>query len=262
MTPAGTGNRYSRISLAIVLGAVIVSAGIVVSSHVAPAPARTTTVTQTSTTAESLQGENGIDCPTAQPTGGPISDTTAAYPLMTQTDAYQCERVLVIPPGASSATLVVAYQSEPSATCHPIQPACEVQEFTSSVLQAYFSPILQIPESYSLVNATGVTVVSSPASINVTEAGQENFNVTYTISVSTGATGWFLLGYFDGCPTQIPLAVGYSASQVNDSAFPFYQPFLQGCIGSGMVPGGAIVSMSGFQTAWLAQTVEHQNATG
>ncbi len=211
---------------------------------------------------ESLQGVGEINCPSAQQTGGP--NTNSSFPLMTQTSLYLCERVLVIPLGETNASFVVAYQSDPEMTCQPVQPSCEVQAFTASILEPSFSGVLSIPEQYTLVNATTATASSSPPSINVTKAGPVGLNVTYTVSVSPGTTGQFLLGYFDACPTQIPLAVGYNMSQISVGVanFPFYQPFLQGCLGSSMVPGGTIVSMSGFQTAWLVQTVEYQNATG
>jgi hypothetical protein len=249
---------------AILIAAAMVSTSVLYASYASPRSVATSTVTATivaSSAVVSVQGV-AIDCASAQQTGGP--STNSSFPLVTQTSLYLCERVLVIPPGETDASFVVAYQSDPDMTCQPVQPSCEVQSFTSSVLQASFSPVPSIPEQYTLVSATSVTASSSPPSINVTKAGPVDLNVTYTISVSPGTTGQFLLGYFDGCPTQIPLAVGYNMSQISvgEVNFPFYQPFLQGCLGSSMVPGGTIVSMSGFQTAWLVQTVEHQNSTG
>jgi hypothetical protein len=77
----------------------------------------------------------------------------------------------------------------------------------------------------NLVNASGIRVTASPSSVNVTQVGTEKLNVTYTITVSAGVRGFFLLSYLDACPSLIPLAVGYDVSQINASAFPEYQPF-------------------------------------
>ena len=110
--------------------------------------------------------------------------------------------------------------------------------------------------------AGGVTITPSIPSVNVTALGNgNNFNVTYTINASSGVRGFFVLEYLDSCPTMIPLAVGYTASQLSAKSFLYYQPFQQACSGSGMLQGGDLMSVSGIQMAWLVQTVQGQNST-
>ena len=183
----------------------------------------------------------------------------AGLPLVVGNNLYQCERVLVIPPDANG-TLVVSYETDLNAVSPPSVSGSETANFTSDILAPEWSRALTIPEQYSYVNATGVTVTPSIRSVNVTDLGNATtLDVTYTINVSNGVSGFFMLQYLDSCPTMIPLAVGYSASQINASSFPDYQPFLQGCTGLGMLSGGTLMSVSGIQTAWLVQTIQHGN---
>jgi hypothetical protein len=237
---------YTRLAIAIVCGAVVISAAVFASSYLD----RTTTVTQTATEIEC--GSVGLL---------PEIPANSTMPLVIGNDVYQCERVLVIPPG-STGVLVVSYQTDPSAVSPRSEGGTSIANLTASVLVPAASSILTVPEQNpSYVNATGVTITADPGSVNVTETGAANITVTYTIMVSSGTRGIFELNYLDACPTMIPLAVGYSASQINDSSFADYQPFLQGCTGLFMLSGGTLVSISGIQTAWLVQSVEQQNGT-
>ena len=248
----GPRRDFTRLAAAIVIAAVVISAAIVASSRLnSPIAATTTTV---------VQSIGGIDCATAQPLGE--VPPPAGLPLNTGTDRYQCERVLVIPSGPLGAlsdysgVLVVSYESNPSAVCPRSAGCTPIANLTSSILApSRFGPVT-IPEQINLVNASGIEVTASPSSIDVTQVGTKKLNVTYTITVSAGVKGFFLLSYLNACPSLIPLAVGYDASQINASAFPYYQPFLQGCTNLGMLPGGTLISTSGIQTVWLVQTVQ------
>jgi hypothetical protein len=252
----------SRLVPVLLIGILVVAGLVYIGTSSGIARATTTsTATVTATAVPNSNPSGSTDCNNATGPGSYVGsqNLSGGLPLVVGNSLYQCERVLVIPPG-STGTLVVLYQTDLGAVSPPSDGGSETANFTASVLAPIFSPILAIPElPPTYTNATGVTITPSIASVNVTALGNANsFDVTYTIDISSGVRGFFVLQYLDACPTMIPLAVGYTASQLNASSFAYYQPFLQACTGLGMLPGGALMSVSGIQMAWMIQTIQPQ----
>jgi hypothetical protein len=269
---AQPGRDFTRLSISIVVAAIVVSAALVSYSSFADTVTRTVTktggsrsstgpsiatvtlVTSTVTRNATTPGRNssGFDCEDAAVAGQPRS-----LPLITGNDSFSCERVLVIPPGSTMGTLVVSYWTDPSVPCPHSEGCTSIANLTADVLQPDWSPFVGTG-GYSYVNATGVTITPSVPSVNVSAVGRTNITVTYTVRVSAGVRGFFELEYLNSCPEMVPLAVGYAPSQLNASSFPDYPPLPQECTQLGMLPGGELTSVTGIETAWLVQTVVGQ----
>ena len=180
-------------------------------------------------------------------------------PLAVGNDHYRCERVLVIPPGTTG-TLTVSYFANSSAVTPLSAGGTPIANLTAEVLVAVYPQMPTYPEEFTYANATGISVSASPSSVNVTKLGVANVTVTYAIQVSPSlGPGNYELEYLDACPGMIPLAVAQSASKVNVSSFPDYQPFNQGCSGLAMLQGGTLLSVSGIQMTWIVQAVDQGN---
>jgi len=228
----------------------------------APGTSTVTTTTTYSTIASSVTNLNtSVDCDATlfhgnyvPPTG---NETAIPYFAGGNGTDYQCERVLVVPPG-STGKLVVWYETDLNAWDPPSDGGSDLANLTAAVVAPIIPQAVLIPpqvEGYT--NATGVTVTPSISSVNVTDyANATSFNVTYTINVSSGVSGFYLLEYLNACPTMIPIAIGYNVSQLNEFSFSYYNPLLQGCTMLSMFPGGTLVSVSGVQLAWMVQAVQ------
>jgi hypothetical protein len=241
--------------LALIAAAVIVAAGILGVTYLGAAA----TVTKTET-AVSTAGP--INCASAPDMGYPIGDVAraGALPLMTGNNQFQCLRILTIPPGTTTAVLKVAYWTDPSMLCPKSAGCWWVANLTAGVDMMNFTfPCGFPPCRISYVPAAGVTISSNPPSINVSQAGAVNITATYTITVTPGTRGLDTLSFFDACPDSIPLAVGYTASQINATSYSTDQFFSGGCGQLGILPGGLLMSTSGIQTTWLIQSVEDQS---
>ncbi len=241
------------------LAAAIIIAGVLVSAtlYVALGPAgRTVTSTVTASTdtgtAVTVGGSSITETSSSTDCNSLAVSSNGGLPLVVETDLYQCERIFMIPPG-SVGSFVVSYRTNVNAS----SPGAGVSNFTASVVAAVYSQAVTIPiRPVGYTNASGVTVTPSIPSVNVTAVGNESLTVTYTIQVSNDTQGFFELEYLDSCPSMVPLAVGYQPSQVNASAFPDYQPFLQGCFGPAILTGGTLLSVSGIQMGWMVQSIQ------
>jgi hypothetical protein len=234
------------IYVAVIVAAILVAGGyFAVASYGAfRAPAQTITETVSA----------GIVCNASAGTIGMSYD--GGLPLVVGNDRYWCERVFVIPPD-STGTFTVLYEANASLVTPRSAGGTPIANLTASVLVASYGQAPMFPSvPYTYVNATGITVTASPSSVDVSKLGMSNLTVTYTIRVSPGVRGSYELDYLDSCPYIIPLAIAQSASRINASTFPDYQPFNQGCTQLGMLQGGILLSVNGIQMAWIVQTVE------
>jgi hypothetical protein len=240
-----------RNGLTATLLVVAILVGAVAGYSVGTNSVHTTTITTTSTATT-----NGIVCDAS---AGVAVPADGGLPLAIYNARYQCERVLVIPPGTTG-TLTVSYFANASAVTPRSAGGTPIANLTARVLVARFSEIPATPAEFTYVNATDVSVSASPSSVNVTKLGEVNLTVTYTIKVSPGiGPGNYELEYLDACPGMIPLAVAQSASKVNVSSFADYQPFNQGCSELVMLQGGNLLSVNGIQMTWIVQAVDQGN---
>lgn len=118
--------------------------------------------------------------------------------------------------------------------------------------------------SYTADDGNTIVVQYSPA-INVTVTQPQNFSITtnqtvvveYEISTGENSTGFDGLGPSNSIPysvfacRSIPLAVGYSASQVNNSDFPPYAGLPEGCLQPPLV--GYIIGYTGGSVVYLTE---------
>jgi hypothetical protein len=265
--------RLNTTAAAILVAAVLLSATALSFSRFemtttitkAPSTSTVTTTTTVSTIQTSVANLNGsIDCDATLFHGNyvpPTGNETAIpfYAGGNGTD-YQCERVLVIPPGVppgSTGKLVVWYETDLNYWDPPSDGGSDLANLTAAVVAPVFST--SVPgQVKGFTNIPGITVTPSISSVNVTDyANATSFNVTYTINVSDLApSGFYLLEYLNNCPTAIPLAVGYNVSQLDVNSFSYYNSVPQDCAMLGMFPGGTLVSVSGIQLAWMVQSVE------
>lgn len=267
--------RMNTTAAAILVAAVLLSATAIsyskfeVTTTITEAPVTDTVTTTTtiSTIPSSVANLNAsIDCDATLSRANyvPPTDNETAIPFYAGGTAngtdYQCERVLVVPPGAppgSTAKLVVWYETDLNAWDPPSDGGSDLANLTAAVV----SPVLSAstPERIEgFTDVPGITVTPSVSSVNVTDyANGTSFSVTYTINVSDLApNGFYLLEYLNNCPAMIPLAVGYNVTQLDDYSFSYYDLVSQGCTMLSMFPGGTLVSVSGIQLAWMVQAVE------
>ncbi len=227
-------------------------------------PSTIATTTSYSSIPTSVTNQNAtIDCDATIFHGNyvPPTNNETAIPFWAGWNGtdYQCERVLVVPPG-STGKFVVWYETDLSNWDPPSNGGSDLANLTAAVVEPVFSRAFEIgpnpgPDRYT--NVTGITVTPSIPVVNVTKyANATSFDVTYTINVSSGVRGFFLLEYLNSCPYMTPLAVGYNASQLTEFSFSYYNTLMQGCEMLGMFPGGTLVSVSGIQLAWIVQAVE------
>jgi hypothetical protein len=256
-------SRFSNGTVAIIVAAILILATVLSYSRFASTTTITitpsaTTVTTTAYSTITLPATNqsaSIDCNSTVSHDNyvPPTENETAIPYYAGGPEYQCQRVIVVPPG-STGKLVVWYETDLSDWDPPSDGGSDLANLTATVVKPLFSQAGIPPQVEGYTNVTGITVTPSISSVNVTDYDNAtSFNVTYTINVSSGVSGYFLLEYLNACPSMIPLAVGYNASQLDEYSFGYYDPFLQGCTMLGMFPGGTLVSVSGIQLAWIIQ---------
>jgi hypothetical protein len=273
----GSGKRsLAYLAAAILLAGVLVSATLLLAPlsrppttvTITPTVSTVTTTTTLSTIPSSVTNLNAsIDCDATLSHANyvPPTDDETAIPYSAGGSAngtdYQCERVLVIPPGVppgSTGKLVVWYETNLNAWDPPSDGGSDLANLTAAVVAPVFST--SVPGQVErFTSVPGITVTPSIPSVNVTDyANATSFDVTYTINVSDLAqTGFYLLEYLGACPNIIPLAVGYNVSQLNEYSFSYYNLLSQGCTTMlSMFPGGTLVSVSGIQLAWMVQADE------
>jgi hypothetical protein len=210
--------------IAIVLGAVVFGVYLPRASTTSAKPSSSASVTST----------------TASPSTGPTSSTSTGEHSSTTSPA-PCALSYRVP--ANNQTTFsngtqVTESAEPALVMRAGSTMELCMEYTNYDANQSFSgpaPIyaFQWPACYdSCVGppANNVSASASPENISLS-AGQSNV-VDYTIAAGKNSTGFvgLSLGLFTAFKcSSIPLAVGYSPSQVNDSDFPLYYAGLPNC---------------------------------
>jgi hypothetical protein len=107
---------------------------------------------------------------------------------------------------------------------------------------------------WSFSPAPGVNITSNAAFLDVNQLNSSTtVTVVYTITVSSGAGGFYSLGYPNNCPALIPFAVTDNPQGVTFADFPgFFQP---GSCELSAPLGVSVTGYTGMTTKWIGPTV-------
>lgn len=259
-SPKGPGARRAirlvvATTIVILLGAVIYEA-----SYRPQASATSTLTTSSSATSESSSTSAASSTSTApgpapctEPYKLPPSNTTN-FANGTSVFAY-AEPVFVVHAGSTMdiCVLFIDYFSHDGVNLNysspPVLNATEWRGYTAVITPGGVNDTLIVP-------ANNVTVTPSPGSFSLDS--NQSIVVEYQISTGENSTGFDGLGpsaalsFNPGVVAciQIPLAVGYSPSQVNNSDYPPY-PGLNECPDSPLT--GFIIGYTGGSVIFLTE---------
>jgi hypothetical protein len=190
--------------------------------------------------------------PCTQPYKLPASNTTT-FANGTSVFAY-AEPVFVVPAGSTMdvCVLFLDYTHDGinlNYSSPPVLNATEWRGYTAVITPGVVNDTLIVP-------AINVTVTPSPGSFSLDT--NQSIVVEYQISTGENSTGFDGLGPSAALSwnlgvvacIQIPLAVGYSPSQVNNSGFPPY-PGLNECPDSPLT--GFIIGYTGGSVVYLTE---------
>jgi hypothetical protein len=203
------------------------------------------------TTSSNSAGPGPAPC--TEPYQLPRSNTTD-FANGTSVFAY-AEPVFVVPAGSTMdiCVLFIDYYSQDGINLNysspPVLNATEWRGYTEVIAPGEVNDTLIVP-------ANNVTVTPSPGSFSLDS--NQSIVVEYQISTGENSTGFDGLGpsaalsFNPGVVacTQIPLAVGYSPSQVNNSDYPPY-PGLNECPDSPLT--GFIIGYTGGSVVFLTE---------
>jgi len=116
---------------------------------------------------------------------------------------------------SSTATLCVIYYTQPYAQT-PYS-----QSINPSIWLAQFAHNSSLPNNTDLVPANGIDIKARPSSF-VLGSYNSVVIVSYTLTANSSSKGFYLLQTPLNCPNLLPLAVGYSGSQIGGDDFRQY----------------------------------------